>query len=71
MFLFLNLLPAIKDGIETGADQVAFIKLKGSNASVLLNKTDWKLSLTKAIAFFAGMEKYEHCQQCKELIDIL
>lgn len=70
-FVFLNLIRAIKDGIDEGVEQVGLVKLKGSNASILLNKSNWKPSLNNAILFFTESEEYENCQKCKDLLEVL
>jgi len=70
-FLFINLLPAIRDGISNNLDQVPIVQLRGSNTSVILKKDDWKTSISKAIEFYAAQEKYEQCQKFKELLENL
>lgn len=71
MFLFMNVINAVKKGIDKGVEQVPLCELKGFNASILLKKSDWKPVLSKAIEFFTSMECYETCQICKELLDKL
>lgn len=71
MFLFMNVINAVKEGLDKGVEQVGLCELKGYNASILLNKSDWKPSLCKAMEYFSQMEYYETCAKCKELLDQL
>lgn len=71
IFIYLNLIQAIKEGIEKNADVVPLVKLKGTRASLLLPRASWKKSLKRAIYFLADLEMYESCQRCKDLVDQL
>jgi hypothetical protein len=68
-FLFINLLPAITDGISSNLNEVPIVQLEDSKTSVMLKKADWKASLTKAIEFYSTLEHYEQCQKFKELLE--
>lgn len=68
-FIFMNMIRAVTEGIESNKDTVDMFKLGGSNARVMLERKSWKKSLTSALSFFTEIENYETCQTCKDLID--
>lgn len=69
MFVFMNLVNAVDQGVKAGTDKVDLFRMRGMKSSILLEKSSWKDSLTNALHFFTEIEAYETCSKCKELID--
>jgi hypothetical protein len=68
--VFTNLVDAISESIHSGKKS-ASIFMMDSDHIVSLDKSKWKYSLEKAIEFYSseGVEDYEMCQECLNLID--
>jgi hypothetical protein len=65
-----NLVDAIEDSMKSKRSEASIFMLDFENY-VSLGKNSWKKSLKAAIEFFSseGVEDYETCQKCVELID--
>lgn len=70
--VFKNLLEAVKQSLISKKD-TADIFLLNTEICVVLDKSKWKPSLENAIDFFSqeGIEDYEICKACKEIINKL
>src|ERR1700676_5173860 len=55
-FVYMNLVKAVKSGVEGNVNTIELFKLADSNISLSLHKNSWKTSLSKAIEFFTEKE---------------
>ncbi len=70
-FVYMNLVKAVKSGVEDNVNTIELFKLADSNISLILPKDSWKTSLSKAIEFFTEKEMFETCTECQKLIELI
>ena len=68
--IYTKIITAIDTAIEGGAEKILIkqISLMDSIVDAFANREDWPNCLEKARNFFEGMEDYEACQRCKDLL---
>jgi hypothetical protein len=65
--VFDNLIDAINFSIQKKKEYAEIFKLS-EDSSVSLSKDNWTSAIEKAIDFYAELEDYEKCKQCKDII---
>jgi hypothetical protein len=65
--VFDNLIDAINFSIQKKKEYAEIFKVSEDN-SVSLSKDNWVPAVEKAIEFYAELEDYEKCKQCKDII---
>lgn len=62
---------AIKEGITKNKKSAQIFEIAGSDCYLEIEKDKWKLSLEKALDYYAENEDYDKCIECRELISKL
>lgn len=65
--VFDNLIDAVSFSIQKKKEYAEIFKVS-EDSSVSLNKENWAPAIEKAIDFYAELEDYEKCKQCKDII---
>ena len=71
VFVYMNLVNALKSAIEEKAEIVDLFKLDGTGSCIAIQKDNWRPALNKAMEFFTEEEMFETCAECKKLIDTI
>ena len=71
VFIFMNLLRSVKDGIDENKSEADLFRVGGTNYILCIDRDDWKIALENAKTFFQLYENYEICAMCNELISQL
>lgn len=59
---------AVAEGIEKKKKTVSLFEVADSEYFIELEKPQWVSSLEKAMKYYAGLEDYNTCIKCRELI---
>lgn len=59
---------AIKDGLGKNKKSISLFEIANSEFYIELERDKWKITLEKAIEYYAQSEDYDKCIECRDLI---
>ena len=62
---------AIKDGMGKNRKSIPLFEIDNSEFYIELERDKWKITLEKAIEYYAQEEDYNKCIECRDLINKL
>jgi hypothetical protein len=68
--IYTQIVNAIDQALEANANRILLsnLKLMDTQVDAFANREEWPDCLEKARTFFEGMEDYESCQRCMDLL---